>query len=361
MSTHKAIALEEPSVPLTVITLPTPTLSATQILVRTSLVSMTPLSAHQIDHNLLTAPFPFIPGGNLVGTVVARGSDSIRPELHIGAKVFSYSFGPREGKACQELVVVEQSRAAVIPMGVTDLEAVAVPDSFVSAWHSLNVDLGIPLAGSSDPTTAVPQPPANAHKPVLIWGGATSVGRFALQILHRHGFTDITTTASLRHFDELLALGASRVFDYADPNVSSKIGMPQLVLDCIGDEARTLPFYSTVVAHHATVAVLLPVRMRDGSISVTVPTEFASGVTVRPVHAQRYEKYPGAEDLQPSIMPRWLKEGWIKACRTRWLRATGAAGVEEALHEFRAGTVKNEKLVMKMVLGGACAENAPAR
>ncbi|KAJ3153955.1 hypothetical protein HDU89_008822 [Geranomyces variabilis] len=357
MSTHKAIALEEPFAPLTVITLPTPTLTATQILVRTSLVSMTPLSAHQIDHNLLTAPFPFIPGGNLVGTVIARGGDTVRPELQIGAKVFSYSFGPREGKACQELVVVEESRAAVVPAGITDLEAVAVPDSFVSAWHSLNVDLEIPL--SSKPT-AVTQPSANAHKPVLIWGGATSVGRFALQILHRHGFTNITTTASLRHFDELLALGATRVFDYADPNVSSKIGTPQLVLDCIGDEARTLPFYSEVCAHDATVAVLLPVRMRDGSISVTVPTEFSPGVTVRPVHAQRYEKYPGAEYLQPATMPRWLKEGWIKACRTRWLRKTGAAGVEEALEEFRAGSVKNEKLVMNVDLGGAC-ENAPAR
>lgn len=62
-------------------------------------------------------------------------------------------------------------------------EAVTLGNNFVTVFHSITADLGI--------ETPWPRPegyaPEGAERPVLIWGGASSVGLYAVQVLKYYG------------------------------------------------------------------------------------------------------------------------------------------------------------------------------
>ncbi|RMI95096.1 hypothetical protein BHE90_017343 [Fusarium euwallaceae] len=60
-------------------------------------------------------------------------------------------------------------------------------------------------------------------QPILIWGGASSVGLAAIQIARAVGFSPIFTTASPKNHDILKRLGATECFDYKSPTVVDDI------------------------------------------------------------------------------------------------------------------------------------------
>jgi NADPH:quinone reductase-like Zn-dependent oxidoreductase len=57
---------------------------------------------------------------------------------------------------------------------------------------------------------------------VLVYGGATSTGFFAIQILRIAGYR-VVTTSSPKNFELLKSLGATAIIDYKDPDVVNKI------------------------------------------------------------------------------------------------------------------------------------------
>lgn len=57
---------------------------------------------------------------------------------------------------------------------------------------------------------------------ILIWGGASAVGQYAVQLAKLSGL-QVIATASPKNHELLKSLGADAVFDYRDPEVSNKI------------------------------------------------------------------------------------------------------------------------------------------
>ncbi|KAH8983168.1 zinc-binding oxidoreductase ToxD [Lactarius hatsudake] len=79
--------------------------------------------------------------------------------------------------------------------------------------------------------------------PVLISGGATSVGLYATQFAKLSGLY-VIATASPRNFDLVRSLGADVVVDYADPLAAAKQireAAPNLehAVDCVGEDSST--------------------------------------------------------------------------------------------------------------------------
>ena len=60
------------------------------------------------------------------------------------------------------------------------------------------------------------------QRSILIWGGVTSVGQYAVQFAKLGSFR-VITTVSLKNFDLVKGLGADEVFDYRDESVVQKI------------------------------------------------------------------------------------------------------------------------------------------
>jgi NADPH:quinone reductase-like Zn-dependent oxidoreductase len=144
-------------------------------------------------------------------------------------------------------------------------EAVTVPNNLVTVWHTLTMDLDVPLPWPK-PEGYVPE---NRDDAILIWGGASSVGQYALQVLKYYGYTNLIATASSKHHAALRNLGATKLFDYRDGNAVEQIVQGgdaiKLVLDCIGSLEGSMRPISRIAKKGAKVAVLLPVIVHHAS------------------------------------------------------------------------------------------------
>ena len=144
--------------------------------------------------------------------------------------------------------------------------------------------------------------PEHASSPILIWGGASSVGQYALQILKYYGYTNLLATASPHHHEFLKSLGAKAVFDYRQPDAPAQIlaaagsaGVP-FILDCIGSKNGSLAPLAKIAGKGSKVAVLLPVIVRDASeteapeyaMDVEASAPWKEGVEARGVRTHFY-------------------------------------------------------------------------
>lgn len=182
-----------------------------------------------------------------------------------------------------------------------------LPNNFVTVFHAATTDLGIELPW--------PRPdnymPVNADEPVLVWGGASSVGQFAIQILRYYGYTNILATASHKQHEKLQRLGAKALFDYNDPDVAKSLRHVNdekgisLILDCIGSKHGSIGPISQVARSGAKVAILLPIIVRDSSeteapeyeMDVRKVANWSAGVDARGVRTHFYPDVSSASVL----------------------------------------------------------------
>ena len=129
------------------------------------------------------------------------------------------------------------------------------------------MDLGINLPWPK-PDGSTEQQCKN-DKVILIWGGSSSCGQYALQILRYYGYRNIIATASPRNFELVKECGANHVFDYGSKTFGEKIekavGRVELVLDCIGSLEGSVRPIASIVGEGAKIAILLPVIVRDAT------------------------------------------------------------------------------------------------
>ncbi|KAF2727618.1 GroES-like protein [Polyplosphaeria fusca] len=294
MSTHTAVATIGIKQPLQLIPVPTITPTTNQVRVRVQWTASTPLDLHQNDGGLLVT-HPQVLGDGTAGTVVETGPETQR--LRVGDHVFGFTWRSQAEKAHQEFCTAPEYLFAKVPEGFNMQEAVTLPNNFVTVFHSLTADLGI----------EVPWPRPEGYVPrdrdaaILVWGGSSSVGQFAVQILAWYGYGNVLATASGRHHEKLRAYGAREVFDYNDGNVVERIleqagGRVGLVLDCIGSLEGSVRKIARIAKAGSRVAVLLPVIVRDSSetempiyeMDVRKVAEWAEGVDVRGVRTHHY-------------------------------------------------------------------------
>lgn len=149
-------------------------------------------------------PFPFVLGRDLVGTVVRPGPGA--PGLRPGDRVWcnSLGHGGRQGAAAA-LAVVAADRLYRLPAGVDDREAVALLHPVATAWLALFVHGGL-----------------TAGQTVLVGGAAGHVGGAAVTLAAEAG-ARVIGTAREADFGYCRSLGAHEVFDYRDPDLTSRL------------------------------------------------------------------------------------------------------------------------------------------
>jgi hypothetical protein len=186
----------------------------------------------------------------------------------------------------------------------------------VTIFHSVTKELSLPLPWPRPSTS-----PAHANSPILIWGGASSCGQYALQILTHWGYTNLLATASPVHHAYLRSLGASHVFDYRDVDVASDIleaaaakspandgPVIPFLFDCIGSRVGSLAQLAKMAQRGSRVAVLLPVIVTHATDAeapeytgdVQASAEWAEGVEVRGVRTHFYAEVTYCRPSHPS-------------------------------------------------------------
>lgn len=290
-STQQSIAIASLKT-LTTITTPVSRPPPSHTLIRVSFTASTPLDLHRADGGLLIPSYPALSGsGGISGVVVA--SDVLQP----GDRVMSFAFHGGAEANHQEYVTVPNHLLSKVPENISLEQAVTVPVNLVTVFHTVTKDLELQL----------PWPKPEGYKPeqrndgILIWGASSSVGIFAVQVLRHWGFENILAVSSAKHHDYMKKLGATACFDYNDADVIDKInetGKIPFIIDCIGSLKGTLEPLTKIAKDGTTVAVMLPVILKDASeteapeyemdASKVLVDKWAKGVVIRGVRTHFY-------------------------------------------------------------------------
>jgi len=194
---------------------------AGEIAIRVRAVAVNPMDRLVRSMGDFIAPwlsYPFIPGSDVAGEVVAIGPGVTR--FKIGDRVLGYAAGADKGHGSAEggfqtYVVLKTHMAAALPETLSFEAASVLPLGLSTAATALFE----PDCLALDRPSAAPRP---TGKTVLVWGGSTSVGSNAIQLAVAAGY-DVIATASPRNFDYVRQLGARQAFDYSSKSVVADI------------------------------------------------------------------------------------------------------------------------------------------
>jgi len=214
--------LVEPS-GLLIETSPTPEPSTDQLLVQVEATGIA--FAEQVMRRgryFGQPPFPFTPGYDLVGEVIAVGPEGDTSLL--GARVATMT----KTGAWATHAVVEARDTVVVPEGISAEDAETVVVNGVTAWQMLH------RAARVKP-----------GQTVLVFGANGGVGGILIQLAKHHGVR-VIGAASPRHHDALRSAGVIPV-DYADPDLPAAVRRHapsgvDAVFDNIGGEIATTSF-----------------------------------------------------------------------------------------------------------------------
>lgn len=201
--------------------------------------------------------YPLILGCDVSGTVEALGTGSAgSARFSVGDRVFGFV----ATAGFQEYVVLEQQLTAKVPASIKYAEAAGLGlCSATSAMFLFGRDylhLEYPRLDSTK----------KQGKSVLVWGGSSAVGSHAIQLATAAGY-DVIATCSAKNFDYVKSLGAVKVFDYKDPNVTEAVaveldkGESAGVFMAAGLEDGNIAAWNAAAASRHTVCFKNPLYM----------------------------------------------------------------------------------------------------
>jgi NADPH:quinone reductase-like Zn-dependent oxidoreductase len=352
---HSAIAIISKG-HIDAIQLPTQKPGQGEVLVKVAYSTIVPPDVHMADFGfqLNEGIYPLPLGISISGFVEEVGEGAQR--LQKGDRVCGFTLTNPKSKGLQQYAVLLQTTCAKIPDSLALEAAATIPDNFITSYFTLFDRLGLPL-----PQFPVPSPPPEADKPILIYGGGTSSGQYAIQLLNFAGYTNVITTSSSHHHTYLRSLGAMHTIDYKDLDMVEQViraagGKLEHVMDCVSAEG-TLKRIAQVAAPQATVAALLPIKAGDSLLAddmwMELPADrnpFEKSVKVLGVRTFLYQQNEYLkEKLMPEILPQLLEKGVITPNRTRLFdQGTFLERTLAALQFVRSGKVSGEKVVVKV-------------
>lgn len=365
MSTHPRIVTVAPGAPLEVHQVLTVHPKDNEVRVRVEWTASTPLDMHQAIGGLLVK-HPQGLGDGIAGTVVEAGPTA---RHKVGDRVFGFTWRNNTEKAHQLYCTAPDTLMGQLPEGFTMQSGVVLGNNFVTAWHTITKELGFELPWPK-PRDYVP-PEANHW--ILIWGGSSSVGQYAIQILSWYGYQNILATASAAHHDKIKEYGAREAFDYRSSDVTKVI--PSFVeqqagegtkikymIDCIGSQTGSVQPLAKIALDGTFVAIMLPVIVVDAAedvepvyeMDVTKAADWAPGSKASGVRTHFYTDNEFlAQELQATIMPAALKEGIVKPNEQVVVEGrTLLERAQKAMHILTTKGVSGARLVWRVAEEG---------
>ncbi|OWZ20517.1 hypothetical protein PHMEG_0005048 [Phytophthora megakarya] len=195
-------------------------LAATEVCVKVHCAAVNPIDFRMLKygkHFLGKTPSPENPirsGFDVAGVVVAVGPGEVNG-LQVGDEVYGMPDVTQSGTFA-EYVNLSAKFLSTKPTNMSFMEAAGVPTVGETSYQSL-VDYGNLKAGQR----------------VLILGGGSSCGMFAIQIAKAIG-AEVVTTCSARNTDLVKSLGADRVVDYTEEKWGEALPphSVDLIFDC---------------------------------------------------------------------------------------------------------------------------------
>ncbi|KAF9003553.1 chaperonin 10-like protein [Cyathus striatus] len=343
MSQQKAIFLEGVGGDFVLRATEIYTPAAGELLVKIRAAALNPADWKIGKYDLGFLKFPVILGLDIAGDVVEVGEGV--QGFSKGDRVFFQGDFTRRNTGFQQYTTAPAVRTAKIPTTWSYDQAATLPIALLTAWTGMYHKLPLGL-GLSGPTSLHDSPKGKyANTPIVIFGGASSVGQIAIQLARFSGFSPIITTASLKHESTLKSLGATHLIDRSLPlsslpaEVANITEKPiALVYDAITSQ-ETLQAGYDLLANGGTIASVNP--------DVKINESEGSGKTV--IQASAYALAP-PENVQLvkeiyGMITSFLESGAIVPNRVEVL-PNGLRGVFEGLKRLENNQVSAGKLVL---------------
>lgn len=161
---------------------------------------------------LLWLTFPYTPGGDVAGEVVAVGPGVTR--FRPGDAVVGF-VDLKRGGGYAERVAVAESAAAIKASSMSFVEACTLPIAGCTALQALRDHGGLRGGGSA-----------------LINGGAGGVGHFAVQVGKAMG-ASVAATAGPSNLDFVRSLGADRAINYKEQDFTKLPDRYDVIFDAV--------------------------------------------------------------------------------------------------------------------------------
>lgn len=308
-----------------------------EILIKVQAAALNPIDWKIQRVNRLIDGYPAILGSDIAGDVEAVGEGV--SDFKKGDRVFGKSLFLKERGAFQQYVVYATVTASKIPPKFSYDDVSTIPTALSTAYSGMYSVF--PHGLGIDPPTTKSTQGKYAGIPIVVLGGSSSVGQFAIQLAKLSGFSPIITTASSKHAEFLKDMGTTHVLDrnltsaLLKDEINKITDKPiELIYDSISTES-TQPIAFDIVAPGGRVLLVAPavVKPTDDKQIARVVAELQVPHNVELLRTLYHDK-----------IYEFLETGAIKPNRIEVL-PNGLAGVIDGLVRLEADQVSRLKLV----------------
>jgi NADPH:quinone reductase len=307
--------------------LPTPEPVAGEVRVRVGAASINPIDTYIRSGAVKMAlPKPYIPGGDLAGTVNAVGPSASR--FKIGDRVWGANQGVlgRQGTAAEFACVAEEFLYAT-PANVTDEQAAAVALVGITAHQGLFRCAKL-MPGET----------------VFVNGGTGGVGAMVVQMARAVGARVITTVGSSEKAAIAKELGAAFVINYKTDDVAAKV--KEFTADKgvnVWYETQREPNFDKSVELLATFGRMIVMAGRQARPEFPVGPFYVKGLSLL---GFAMFNIPAAEQRRSGDdINRWMQAGELRALIGKKMRMSEAAAAHRLQEENtlnKAGTLSGK-------------------
>ncbi|KAH7196358.1 chaperonin 10-like protein [Fusarium flagelliforme] len=285
-------------------------------------------------------------GCDFAGTVVEAHPSVTK--LQTGDRLAGFVWGGEiKGLGAYSTYTIADERLSFkVPNNTSPAQAASVPLAANTAW----------LALFSDDSIAYKSDRPTEKAPLLIWGGNTTVGYFAIQLAKLYNI-EVITTCSPRNFEKVRQAGATHVFDYNDKDVIAKIkrALPNLnnVFDTVGNDTSSATAAKAISGTEGLLCTVRPGKANTQDVPSHVKVTEVFVFTAFPTeHNYRGKAHwpvkMGDHNLSAEFhgqLETLLGSGSLKPPPIRTIGQLSPSTVEEAMELNRQGRISGEKLV----------------
>ncbi|TFK83844.1 GroES-like protein, partial [Polyporus arcularius HHB13444] len=347
-SEQKALVLPTPTGTHEVQSVPRPTPASGQVLVKVLAAALNPADWKSQEWKTWPESYPIVFGFDGAGEVVDVASDV--SNFSKGDRVIFQGWRDEEAQlfhgTWQQYLAVPTHVLAKISDNVSFEEASTLFSGIATVANSLyshkpgteSLKLSPPWEGGRGKYTG---------NSILILGGATQVGLFAIQFAKLSGYSPIIATASTHNASLVKLYGATHVVDrkLSEERTIAEVhaiagGPVDLVYDAVSEDS-TLHLAGAAVREGGQVVVVLPGQ--EELFKKLFDPKHVEWVIARGF--QSSERNKGALAGLWKQLPELLKEGVLKP--TKFELLGGLEGVAGGLERLRRNEVSGVKLVVR--------------
>jgi len=308
-----------------------------QLLIKIQSVALNPVDYKIKDTEVVAIQYPAVLGTDIAGTVeeLGEGVENFRK----GDRVVAHGKFTNDFTAFQQYTLTAASFTAKIPASESFDSAATVPVGLDTALVGL---YGKHYGAGVTPPWTENGSGHESKKPIVILGGSSSVGSYAIQLARLSGFYPIITTASPSNEELVKGYGATHFFDRSLSGKQLLAAISEVTDDPIKlvYDAVSLPETQSVgwdlLADNGTLVLTLYAKVKEDE-----------GKGRKIVQAFGSPHAPESEELCRNSWARlekWLSDGTIQPNKYE-VFPNGLEGIIGGLERLRSGQVSGTKLV----------------